>query len=160
MKKLTTILVLLITFSSFSQTNIKKSSIDSGGTISSNGNIELIYSIGEVVVQETTLGNIYISEGFINKNMTASLDLESYTNLEGVTVFPNPTIDYINIHFSDRANYNISIFDYAGKQLEQINTNQSSKLSIDMTTYNKGIYLVLLKDASTQQFKSYRIIKK
>ncbi len=160
MKNLTTILALLITFTGFSQTSIKKSSIDSGGAISSNGNIELIYSIGEVVVQETTLGNIWISEGFINRDMTASLDLESYTNLEGVTVFPNPTIDYVNIHFSEAANYSITIFDYSGKQIEHIKTNQSSQQTIDMTTYSKGIYLILLKNTSTQQYKSYRTIKK
>ena len=44
---------------------IVKSSIDNGGASVSNASIELLYTIGEVNVQEVTVGNISISEGFI-----------------------------------------------------------------------------------------------
>ncbi len=49
----------------FCQT-IVKSSIDNGGASVNNANIYLVYTIGEVIVQETTVGNISISEGFIS----------------------------------------------------------------------------------------------
>ena len=45
---------------------IVKSSIDNGGASVSNANIELLYTIGEVNVQEVTIGSISVSEGFVN----------------------------------------------------------------------------------------------
>jgi hypothetical protein len=65
MKAYLTIIALLITYISFGQTAIKKSSIDSGGDISTNGTLKIVYTIGEVALQENTTGNIHISEGFI-----------------------------------------------------------------------------------------------
>lgn len=55
----------------FSQA-ILKSSIDNGGASVSNANIELLYTIGEVNVQEVTVGNISISEGFIGSSINRS----------------------------------------------------------------------------------------
>jgi len=46
--------------------SIYKSSIDSGGASASNGNIQVLYTIGEVNVNESSAGNIILSEGFIS----------------------------------------------------------------------------------------------
>lgn len=54
-----------LSLSSFSQT-IEKFSIDSGGASTSAGGIQILYTIGEVNVAESSVGNIQVSEGFIN----------------------------------------------------------------------------------------------
>ena len=64
MKKIILIAVMVIWNQSFSQT-IYKSSIDSGGASTSAGNIQVLYTIGEVNVQELSSGNIKASEGFV-----------------------------------------------------------------------------------------------
>ncbi|MGJ8665007.1 MAG: hemagglutinin protein [Patiriisocius sp.] len=64
MKKILFI-ALLASCSIYAQT-IVKSSIDSGGGSVSAGNIQMVYTIGEVMVQERSAGNIQLSEGFIN----------------------------------------------------------------------------------------------
>lgn len=46
--------------------SIEKFSIDSGGASASAGNIQILYTIGEVNVAERAAGNIQVSEGFIN----------------------------------------------------------------------------------------------
>lgn len=48
---------------------IEKYSIDSGGATATEGNIQVLYTIGEVAVQEATAGNISISEGFIHSTL-------------------------------------------------------------------------------------------
>jgi hypothetical protein len=48
---------------------IEKSSVDNGGASVSNANIQMVYTIGEVTVQEVTAGNIRLSEGFIGPNI-------------------------------------------------------------------------------------------
>ena len=64
--KIIFLITLLISFISFAQ-SIEKSSIDSGGASATAGNIEILYTIGEVVVQEASVGDIILSEGFIGK---------------------------------------------------------------------------------------------
>ncbi|MCX7550475.1 hemagglutinin protein [Xanthomarina sp. F2636L] len=71
--KLTFLSVLLISFISHAQT-IEKFSIDSGGASAIAGGIEILYTIGEVNVQELSAGNIQVSEGFINGAMKIKVD--------------------------------------------------------------------------------------
>ncbi len=65
MKKLIRLLVLLMVMPLASQ-SIEKFSIDSGGASASTDGIQILYTIGEVNVQEASAGGISISEGFIN----------------------------------------------------------------------------------------------
>lgn len=68
MKQLITILMLLLVLPIASQ-SIEKFSIDSGGASASAGGIQILYTIGEVNVQEKSAGDISISEGFINPTL-------------------------------------------------------------------------------------------
>lgn len=151
---------MLLAFTSYSQIAIKKESIDSGGGIATAGNLKIIHTIGETVVQENSSGTIHISEGFISPEILNSLDLQDYTTLTGVRVFPNPTTDYINISFSETGNYTITIFDYQGKQIATMDTNKTDTQIINMDTYSTGVYLVVVKNTAKQQFKVYKVIKK
>jgi hypothetical protein len=72
-KKAILIISILIGQFSFSQ-SIYKSSIDSGGDSSTNGNIEVLYTIGEVFVAEQSAGNINLSEGFISAELDINID--------------------------------------------------------------------------------------
>lgn len=64
MKKIV-LIALVLTGSMYAQ-SIEKFSIDSGGASVSAGNIQVLYTIGEVMVQERSAGNIQVSEGFVN----------------------------------------------------------------------------------------------
>ena len=63
--KLAFLTVLLISFLSNAQT-IEKFSIDSGGASTSADGIQILYTIGEVNVQEYSNATLSVSEGFIN----------------------------------------------------------------------------------------------
>lgn len=54
--------------------SIFKSSIDSGGASSSNGDIQVVYTIGEVFVAEQSAGDINLSEGFISAELDINID--------------------------------------------------------------------------------------
>jgi hypothetical protein len=161
MKKTLIIIALLIVELGFAQLTIEKSSVDSGGTVVTNSSITMIQTIGEVVVQENTTGTLHISEGFISPDMQSVLAVENYASLEGVTIFPNPTIDFVKIHFrNSNSNYFIGVTDSNGKQIATYKTTETNQYSLDMTPYSSGIYLVLVKDLSQQLYKVYKIIKK
>ena len=63
--KLTFLITLLISFLSYGQ-SIEKFSIDSGGASASAGGLQILYTIGEVNVQEYINSTLSVSEGFIN----------------------------------------------------------------------------------------------
>ena len=73
MKQLPLIVILLFCGPLKAQ-SIYKSSIDSGGASASNGNIQLLYTIGEVNVREASAGNIVLSEGFIGRAFSITID--------------------------------------------------------------------------------------
>jgi Secretion system C-terminal sorting domain len=84
--KITLLVSSLIVFMSNAQT-IEKYSIDSGGASITSGNIELLYTIGEVNVQESSAGNINLSEGFINAQVFIKIDPIVF--LQGSAINPN-----------------------------------------------------------------------
>jgi hypothetical protein len=158
MKKSLIIIALLIVELGFAQLTIKKSSIDSGGATTSSGNTTMIYTIGETVVQENTQGNIHISEGFISPDLQGSLAISNYSTLAGITIFPNPATDYINLAFATDADYSIQIYDINGKSLASFQTMED--IRINLSNYSAGNYILLIKDKAKKLYQSYKIIKK
>ena len=159
MKKITSILILFISLAGFSQTAIEKSTIDSGGATTTNGTLTIVYTIGEVAVQENTNGTIHISEGFIGTDTMSSLGLGDYTQLAGVQLYPNPATDFVNLRFSKEANYEIYIYDLLGKEVNTYQVNNSNTQRIALGQLPNAVYLVLVKNENTKEFISYRLIK-
>ena len=58
--------------------SIEKFSIDSGGASASADGIQILYTIGEVHVQELNVGGISVSEGFINANFKIQIDQKPF----------------------------------------------------------------------------------
>jgi hypothetical protein len=81
-----TLLLNLLVFFGYSQ-SIEKFSVDSGGASTSVGGIQILYTIGEVAVQEVTTSNISISEGFINPSFRLKIDPIMY--LQGPILNPD-----------------------------------------------------------------------
>lgn len=67
--------------------SIEKFSIDSGGASASAGDIEILYTIGEVNVQERSTGTIQLSEGFIN-SVSLQLSINPKVFLQGPFLSP------------------------------------------------------------------------
>ncbi len=158
MEKIATILALFMATIGFSQTAIKKSSIDSGGASETTGNITLIYTIGEVAVQEQTNGNIHISEGFISVDSHQSLGIDDGFNpLQNVNVFPNPTSEFLVVNLEKLGDYELFLFDLNGQKLASYPLINQKDLQIDFQAYSVGTYFLVIKNKD--QNSSFKIIK-
>lgn len=151
-------MVLFISAISFSQTTIEKSSISSGGNSTTNGTLSIDSTIGEVAVNETTAGNIHISEGFISSKMLTTLGVNTFSSLENVLIYPNPTVDIITVNLKESDTYSISVFNTTGKELNTLKTSKT-KQQISLEAYASGIYILVIKNTSKQQYKTFKIIK-
>ncbi|MFK5877894.1 MAG: T9SS type A sorting domain-containing protein [Flavobacteriaceae bacterium] len=158
MKKVFTIIALFIMVTGFSQIAIEKSNISSGGASTTNGTLSMIYSIGEIAVNETSSGNIHISEGFISSKILNVLGVIDYSSLENIQIYPNPTIDFVNINFGELGTYTISIFNNLGKELKTIKTNKA-KQQVSFENYADGVYIILIKNSQNQLYKTFKLIK-
>ena len=157
MKVFITFILLLIVGLGNAQTTIKKSSIASGGNIARQGNISLISNIGEVAMQEQNNANINISEGFITPDIYQSLGVENLTALAGIQVYPNPAVDFVKLHFSERDNYQVQLFDLNGKLISEFSVDNDIEKVINLKNLQAGGYLLLVKRQN--QSIVYKIMK-
>jgi len=135
--KLILLIILLIGFLSYSQ-NLYKSSIDSGGASVSVGNLQVLFTIGEVAVQETTVADTAISEGFIDSFISGTLNIaENLWNDSKMVIYPNPASSCINIS-SEISITKVEIFDLLGKRILTSNIQNQ----IDIRSYQSGLYLI------------------
>jgi hypothetical protein len=81
-------------------------------------------------------GNAYAIRLSMDANISVGNDLE----LEGVSLYPNPTNGIVNIHTNTMDNYSIEVLNAVGGVVRQVRTNGSTKL--DLSTEAKGVYTV------------------
>ena len=159
MKIQITILAVFMFSLAFAQTSIKKSGTDSGGQLSQNGNITMLSTIGEIAVQESSNTNVYISEGFIGPEIDLALRIDKYDEMIGVSIYPNPTVDFVNIDFANINDVDIVLYDSKGKKILTKSTS-NNKFKINMSNYIVGSYILLIKNEEQQLYKTYKIVKK
>ena len=83
---------------------------------------------------------------------SATLTITDDDLFDSIRVFPNPTMDYINIMSSE--SHNAEIFNAAGQKLISSNKNK-----IDIRFISNGNYFLKLKDINNN-IKTFTIIKK
>ncbi|WP_163517796.1 T9SS type A sorting domain-containing protein [Gelidibacter japonicus] len=120
---------------------IEKFSIDSGGNITSNDNIAILYTIGEVNVQELNAGNILLSEGFISSNFGETLNIEVSSIDNQLLLYPNPAKDLVTFANLPLGETQIKVFDLSGKEVFSKHIN-SETTTINTTNFANGVYLV------------------
>ncbi len=123
---------------------IEKFSIDSGGNSTSNGNITVLYTIGEVNVQELNAGNILLSEGFISSDFGETLSIGYEGSIDNqLLMYPNPAKDFVTITNLPHGEIQMIVFDINGKVIVSkiVNTETAR---IDTSNFSNGVYIVWL----------------
>ncbi|MFN3444373.1 MAG: T9SS type A sorting domain-containing protein, partial [Bacteroidia bacterium] len=110
-----------------------------------------------------------VGNGFALVAVTAggnTIELPMFTGLsninrmpEGISVYPNPAEDVVNITVKEltNINYNVTITDITGKTVfnNQLNSMlNNNTASINISNFNKGMYFIYLsndKGTSTQK---------
>ena len=101
---------------------------------------------------------------FLDPNSTGTLVMNGSSNPcnfvglteatlnQDVKIYPNPSIDVINVDLNSLANQKveISILDMAGKVVYTSNSAAGNLVKIDISSFGKGIYQVILKSEGQQ----------
>ncbi len=156
-------LLLLIAISSitlgFSQTELRKSSLSTGGGSASVGTTQVIFTVGEVAVQENTQGTTHLSEGFIGPDVAQLVGIQDYGTLQGVQVFPNPVKDNVQINLPEDNTYEIRLFDLNGKELWTKQIEDANQARYNLSRLQTGVYLLIVIDRKNKKSKIIKVQK-
>lgn len=87
------------------------------------------------------------------ENLLETLGVQENELANGISMYPNPTSDYIQFKGITTETIDVSVYDILGKQI--INQTINSNNALDVTNLQNGIYILRLNDLST----SYKFVK-
>ncbi len=133
--------------------------ISSAGSSFTNSSATLDWTVGEPVTSTLNNSNNILSQGFHQPNLLVTAISEAAADYS-VTLFPNPTVDLIQLQILNTLNeiIFIDLHNAEGKLLLSQQINTSSNLQIDMSKYSTGTYLLSLTN-NQEKIKTYQIIK-
>jgi hypothetical protein len=100
--------------------------------------------IGVVFVQNDVTKEVVQSE-WTTPNYKTGFREMSFDDL-GLKLFPNPANSSFTLSWDDVANAKVTVYDITGKQMMQIQANNSSnKLVVDCSGLSNGIYMVRME---------------
>ena len=151
------ILAFLLTVQLGAQ-SIERSTFDVAGGLATTDQFQVHYSLGQSFTKTIDLGDITVSEGFIQgsiEEVTTSIDL--FPNME-VGVSPNPSFDIIQIRASQHLPKSvIMLFDVTGKMVVQRSFEQY--MQIDVGQLPSGTYLLNWVDVDQRLIRSFKVMK-
>lgn len=119
------------------------------------GNPSVGFGMAQPVLEQTVLGftsagSVALSDPnaiMVRLNDKNDLGLEDMNNSFGLSVYPNPASDLVNISFdlSTSADVTIMISDISGKEIETVSLNNVAgikNVDINVADYKAGVYLV------------------
>jgi hypothetical protein len=116
------------------------------------------YSVGQVVYTTNTGTNGSVAQGVQQPyeiSTTVGIN-ETSINLE-LSVYPNPTTDYLTLKVEDNTELNYQLYDSQGKIIENKKVTANST-TISMEALPKSIYFLNVTD-NNQVVKTFKIIK-
>ena len=122
--------------------SISKQVIAPAGSTISNGNNQLSYTAGEVVIGAMTDedGSFQLGNGYYPSLDLSVLSIESPTTNLLVKVYPNPTKELIFVTHPISNSFKVFISDLTGKVLFQKQVGKQEPINIE--SYPTGTYLI------------------
>lgn len=131
----------------------------SGGNVVQNSG-SVSYSIGQIFYQQKDDTETIIKEGVQQVYEVITTYSAKELNAFDISVFPNPTKDWLNISFSalqPTEELNYRLFNVQGQLIEEGLFNQAY-YSINLSNYQSSLYLLEIYN-SDKKIQTYKIIK-
>ena len=130
--------------------------ISSQGDSYSNANGSLDFTIGEVVINTETDGSNVITQGFHQTNWNF-LGVDDHSSNYDAIIYPNPTLDVLNIRASSFENVTFTLYDAQGKLILQ-DVLTAIETSVQVSELPMGSYSLTLNNEA-QKLKTFKLVK-
>ena len=141
---LTAIITCLITGMVMAQ-SLELQTISSGGAdlISPNGE-KMNVVIGELAVEKLESNGFVLTQGF-HQIFDVSTSVTDYQGEFSLTVFPNPTANYLNIDGTVEGNFQLTIYDLNGR-IVQNTPYEGNRMEMNLTHLTDGTYFIRVSE--------------
>jgi hypothetical protein len=146
-------LLLIIALFYFSELAFSQTLINTASNNGKTGTLQHHYSIGEMVLVETTKhSNGVLTQGFIQPNVLIKPDANNGLNPDNwVRVYPNPSSRFVSIEFYEAQDATIELFDATGKIVRQ-HREKNIKQALDLEGLANANYFLKIKLNTNQTF--------
>jgi len=130
--------------------------VSTQGDSYSNGTANMDFTIGEVVINTGTDGTNDLTQGFHQTNWNF-VGLEDHAPDYEATIFPNPTLEVLNIRTSTFKNVTYTLYDALSKIVIQ-DILSSYETPVQVSQLAPGNYSLTLNNG-TQNLKTFKLVK-
>lgn len=115
------------------------------------------YDEGELDAIQYTIGNNVLNITLTTNCTTACANLDSTTNNKDLlTIYPNPTSDFLNINNLNSSESTVTIYSILGQKLSSINNTSINNTSIiDVSALYAGTYFITIESASSSVTRKF-----
>ncbi len=131
--------------------------ISAGGDYYENSSVSISWTLGEPVTETISDGTTILTQGFQQTHLSASEIFSINSDNFNISLFPNPTQDFITLKISDLKNLNYNISDINGKLLDE-GKIISQNTEISVIRLPSAVYFLKIFD-NEEIIKIYRIVK-
>jgi hypothetical protein len=134
--------------------------VSTSGEFSVAGSGSLSWTIGEAITETFSSGNITLTQGFQQSNLTITAIDEVAGLSFSITAFPNPATDNIYLMIDNKSLKNIGyqLFDTSGKLIVSAKIDEKES-SISLNKFPPAVYLLKVTE-SDKPIKTFKVIKK
>lgn len=148
--------LLVFPFCAYSQST-EQQIISSSGNHYENGNAQLSFTIGELIITTESNATHSLTQGFQQTNWNF-VGLEDHAPTIIINVFPNPLTDQINIKTDDFEGMSYNLYDTNGKLIFE-GKLEKSVTQVDTQNINPASYSLVIKGKEQENLKTFKLIK-
>lgn len=143
--------------------NAERTIVGSAGKSFTSSSLTVDFSVGEMVVFTAHWGNLTLTQGFIQPEISLLSNTQTITNHYEMQCFPNPATDHVTLVLPQgkSGKYLIELFDMNGKKYftrnEQVNDNNSN-IQLDLSEVSAGVYFIKVSN-ETEKTGMLKIVK-
>lgn len=125
-----------------------KEGLPLGTSIYNTANI--YFDLNPAVVTNTTVNTLFLSD----------LNVVEHKKDRQILVYPNPFSESTTIYFGDDLGENsaLQIVDLLGKQVYSVDRVSGNSIEIEASDFNKGIYILVLRDLDANEIYTTRLV--
>lgn len=131
--------------------------VTTAGESMTNNTVQVNWTIGEPITEVSTNGKTTVTPGLNQPLLTIETSVENIKNKIGISIFPNPTSQFINIKYDGLLPAKIKILSINGTVLS-IKELKAHTMQLDFSKNENGIYVIEIIDNSAKS-NIYRIVK-
>ena len=133
--------------------------ISSSGANFNSGGSSLSWTIGEPIIDTYNAGSSQLTQGFHQSYLNITAIQPQAIGLE-IRAYPNPSQSTVFIEIGGNPeSYQLELFNILGQRLQSFEAENSNAISIDLSAYAAGNYLLRISQQNATPIQTFKMQK-